>query len=169
MKSVKMMEWIKQIVQSLVVVLLQVLLFDHLQIAGWGFPMVYVLVLMNMPVQIPRWAEMLIGAAVGLVFDVWNSSLGVNMAACIAFSFLRPILLGNLVQDLERVKGEVCSNSIGRIEYLKCLVFLVLLHHLLVFALEAWSWNNWWIVLIQTLISSVLSILIIIGYDIFKQ
>ena len=88
------MEWIKQIVQALVIVLLQVLLFDHLQIAGWGFPMVYVLILMNLPVQIPRWLEMFIGAAVGLIFDIWSSSLGVNMAACIAFSFLRPILLG---------------------------------------------------------------------------
>jgi rod shape-determining protein MreD len=163
------MGWSKQIVQALLIVLLQVLLFDHLQIAGWGVPMVYVLVLMNLPVQIPRWAEMLIGAVVGLIFDVWNSSLGVNMAACIAFSFLRPILLGNVVQDLERVKGEVCSNSIGRIEYLKCLVFLVLLHHFFVFALEAWSWNNWLMVLIQTLISSVLTILIIVGYDIFKR
>lgn len=163
------MERSKRIVQALVIVLLQVLLFDHLQIAGWGFPMVYVLILMNLPVQIPRWAEMLTGAIVGLVFDLWNSSLGVNMAACIAFSFLRPILLGNVVQDLERVKGEVCSNSIGRIEYLKCLVFLVLLHHFFVFALEAWSWNNWLMVLIQTLISSVLTILIIVGYDIFKR
>ena len=155
--------------QALVIVLLQVLLFDHLQIAGWGFPMVYVLILMNLPVHIPRWAEMLVGAILGLFFDIWCTSLGVNMAACIAFSFLRPILLGNVVQDLERVKGEVCSNSIGRIEYLKCLVFLVLLHHFFVFAVEAWSWNNWLMVLIQTLISSVLTILIIVGYDIFKR
>ena len=162
------MEWIKQIVQALVMVLLQVLLFDHLQIGGWGFPMVYVMILMNLPVQIPRWLEMLIGAVVGLVFDVWCSSLGVNMAACIAFSFLRPILLGNVLQDVERVKGEVCSRSIGRIEYVKCLVFLVLTHHLMVFALEAWSWSNWWMVLVQTLISSVLTILIIVGYDILK-
>ena len=162
------MEWIKQIVQALVIVLLQVLLFDHLQIGGWGFPMVYVMILMNLPVQIPRWLEMLIGAVVGLVFDVWCSSLGVNMAACIAFSFLRPILLGNVLQDVERVKGEVCSRSIGRIEYVKCLVFLVLTHHLMVFALEAWSWSNWWMVLVQTLISSVLTILIIVGYYILK-
>lgn len=168
MKSVICMEWIKQIIQALVVVLLQVLLFDHLQIAGWGFPMVYVLVLMNLPVQTPRWLEMMIGAAVGLLFDVWSSSLGVNMAACIAFSFLRPILLNNVLQDVERVKGEVCSRSIGRIEYIKCLVFLVLMHHLLVFALEAWSWSNWWMVLVQTLISSLLTILIITGYEIFR-
>lgn len=163
------MEWIKQIVRLIVVVLLQVLLFDHLQIAGWGFPMVYVLFLMNMSVQIPRWAEMLIGAVVGLVFDVWHSSIGVNMAACVAFSFLRPILLGNLTQDLERVKGEIYSASIGRIEYVKCLSILIVVHHLMVFSLEAWSWHNWWMVLVQTLISSTLTILIIMGYDIFRK
>ena len=163
------MEWIRQIVRLVVVVLLQVLLFDHLQIAGWGLPMVYVLFLMNLPVQVPRWAEMLIGAMVGLVFDVWHSSLGVNMAACVAFCYLRPILLGNLIQDLERVKGEVCSVSIGNIEYVKSLAILTVVHHLLVFSLESWSWHNWWIVLLQTLLSSVLTILIIMGYDIFKR
>ena len=163
------MEWIRQIVRLVVVVLLQVLLFDHLQIAGWGLPMVYVLFLMNLPVQVPRWAEMLIGAIVGIVFDVWHSSLGVNMAACVAFCYLRPILLGNLIQDLERVKGEVCSASIGSIEYVKSLAILTVVHHLLVFSLESWSWHNWWIVLLQTLLSSVLTILIIMGYDIFKR
>ena len=163
------MEWIRQIVRLVVVVLLQVLLFNHLQIAGWGLPMVYVLFLMNLPVQVPRWAEMLIGAIVGLVFDIWHSSLGVNMAACVAFCYLRPILLGNLIQDLERVKGEVCSASIGRIEYVKCMSILTVVHHLLVFSLESWSWHNWWIVLLQTSLSSVLTILIIMGYDIFKQ
>ena len=163
------MEWIRQIVRLVVVVLLQVLLFDHLQIAGWGLPMVYVLFLMNLPVQVPRWAEMLIGAIVGLVFDIWHSSLGVNMAACVAFCYLRPILLGNLIQDLERVKGEVCGASIGRIEYVKCLAILTVVHHLLVFSLESWNCHNWWIVLLQTLLSSVLTILIIMGYDIFKQ
>ena len=162
------MEWIKQIVRLLVVVLLQILLFDHLQIAGWGLPMVYVIFLMNLPIQIPRWIEMLLGAIVGLVFDLWNSSLGVNMAACIAFSFLRPVLLSNLVQDIERVKGEICGRTIGKIEYVKCLIILTLVHHLLVFALEAWSWSNWWMVLIQTLISSVLTIAIILGYDALK-
>ena len=163
------MTWSKQIVQAIVVIFLQVLLFNHLQIAGWGFPMVYVLILMNLPIFIPRWLEMLIGATVGLFIDIWGSSLGVNMAACVMFSFWRPILLGNLVQDIERVKGEICSKTIGRIEYIKCLVLLTLVHHLIVFTLEAWSLNNWLLILVQTLISSVLTILIVIGYDMLKR
>lgn len=163
------MEWIRQIGRAVLVILLQVLLFNHLQIAGWGFPMVYILILMNLPVQVPRWVEMLIGAVVGLVFDLWSSSLGVHIAACVAFSFLRPLLLNNVIQDLERVKGEICFACIGRIEYTKCFVILTLVHHLIVFALEAWSWQNWWMVIVQTLISSGLTILIVLGYEIFRR
>lgn len=162
------MEWIKQIWRLLILVLLQVLLFDHLQIAGWGFPMVYVLFLMNLPIQIPRWAEMLIGGAIGLFFDLWNSTLGVHIAACVTFSYFRPILLSRFTQDVERVKGQICSQSIGRVEYIKCIAILTVIHHLMVFALEMWSWSNWWMVIVQTLISSILTILIIIAYDIFR-
>ena len=157
------MTWSRQIVRAIVIVLLQVLLFNHLQIAGWGFPMVYVLILMNLPANTPRWAEMLIGAVLGLIFDVFNTSLGVNMAACVAFTFIRPIILAHLVQDLERVKGEVYIRSIGTIEYIRTLVFLTVLHHLMVFSLEAWSLHNWWMVIIQTLLSSLMTLTIIIG------
>jgi rod shape-determining protein MreD len=163
------MTWSRQIVRAIVIVLLQVLLFNHLQIAGWGFPMVYVLILMNLPANTPRWAEMLIGAVLGLIFDVFNTSLGVNMAACVAFTFIRPIILAHLVQDLERVKGEVYIRSIGTIEYIRTLVFLTVLHHLMVFSLEAWSLHNWWMVIIQTLLSSLMTLTIIIGYNIVKR
>lgn len=163
------MTWSRQIVRAIVIVLLQVLLFNHLQIAGWGFPMVYVLILMNLPANTPRWAEMLIGAVLGLIFDVFNTSLGVNMAACVAFTFIRPIILAHLVQDLERVKGEVYIRSIGTIEYIRTLVFLTVLHHLMVFLLEAWSLHNWWMVIIQTLLSSLMTLTIIIGYNIVKR
>lgn len=163
------MTWSRQIVRAIVIVLLQVLLFNHLQIAGWGFPMVYVLILMNLPANTPRWAEMLIGAVLGLIFDVFNTSLGVNMAACVAFTFIRPIILAHLVQDLERVKGEVYIRSIGTIEYIRTLVFLTVLHHLMVFSLEAWSLHNWWMVIVQTLLSSLMTLTIIIGYNIVKR
>ena len=131
--------------------------------------MVYVLIMMNLPANTPRWAEMLIGAVLGLIFDVFNTSLGVNMAACVAFTFIRPIILAHLVQDLERVKGEVYIRSIGTIEYIRTLVFLTVLHHLMVFSLEAWSLHNWWMVIIQTLLSSLMTLTIIIGYNIVKR
>jgi rod shape-determining protein MreD len=163
------MRWTKQILHAVLIVLLQVLLFDRLQIGGWGYPMVYVVILMNIPVQMPRWIEMFIGAMLGLLVDIWSTSIGVNMAACILFSYLRPIFLAHMVQDIERVSGEVYSRSIGLLEYTKILSILVILHHFVVFVLEAWSWHNWWIIIVQTLISSILSLVLIMIYDMMKR
>lgn len=163
------MEWLRQIGKLLLLLALQVLLFNRLQIAGWCFPMVYILFLINLPAKTPRWAEMLIGFAVGLLMDIWFTSLGVHIAACVAISFLRPILLHNLVQEIERVSGDVCSLSIGRVEYIKCAVILTLIHHFIVFALEAWSLQNWWMVLLQTIISSAMTLVVILGYDMLKK
>lgn len=163
------MEWIRQIGRLVLLLALQVLLFNHLQIAWLGFPMVYVLFLINLPAQLPRWGEMLIGFAVGLLMDVWFNSLGVHIAACVAVGFLRPLLLGNLVQEIERVKDNVCNRSIGRVEYIKCAVILVVIHHFIVFALEAWSLQNWWIVLLQTIVSSMMTLTVILGYDFLRK
>ena len=162
------MEWIKFVLKSIIIILLQVTLFDRLQIQGWGYPMVYILLLLNLPIQLPRWAEILIGATVGVIIDVCNNSIGVHMATCTAFSFARPILLKHAIIDVERIKGEICSRSIGRAEYIKCAVILTMAHHLMVFTLEAWSLHNWWMLILQTIFSSLLTLIIVLGYDMLK-
>jgi rod shape-determining protein MreD len=163
------MKWIKIILTTIIVILLQVTIFNRLQINGWGYPMVYILLLLNIPPQKPRWIEMLVGTLVGLIIDICNNSLGVHMAACVALAYLRPIILKKSVQDVERIKDEICSRSVGFIEYLKCIVLLTILHHLMVFGLEAWSIQNWLLIVLQTLCSSFLTILLLLGYDLIRR
>jgi rod shape-determining protein MreD len=131
--------------------------------------MVYILLLLTLPTQLPRWAEMLIGMLVGLIMDVCNNSLGVHMAACISLCFWRPILLRKSSQDIERIKGEISSVNIGIMEYVKCALILVVMHHFMVFMLEAWSFHNWWMIILQTLLSSTLTLLIIVGYEFIRR
>ena len=163
------MEWIKYILKAIFIIVLQVLVFDRLHIQAWGYPMVYVLLLLTLPTQLPRWVEMLIGMLVGLIIDICNNSLGVHMAACVALSFCRPILLRKSSQDIERIKGEISSLNIGMVEYMKCALILVVMHHFMVFMLEAWSFQNWWMIILQTLLSSILTLLVILGYEIIRR
>ncbi len=163
------MEWIKEIGRLLIILALQVLLFDHLHIGIWGFPMGYVFFLITLSPRIPRWAEMCIGFAIGMCMDICHSSLGIHTAACVAITYLRPIILTNIVQEIERVKNHISSQSIGRIEYAKCAILLTFIHHFIVFALEAWNWQHWWIIILQTIISTLLTLIIVIGYDRIKQ
>lgn len=159
------MEWLRQIGKWFVLMALQVLVFNRLNIAGLCCPMVYILFLINLPVPINRTGEMFVGVAAGLMMDIWCNSLGVHIAACVALCFLRPLLLKNRVQEMERVMGEVCGRTIGYREYTQCAIVLTLVHHLLVFSLGMWDIGNWWIVVLQTLISSAITLLAVLGYD----
>ena len=163
------MNIIKEIGRLLLVFALQVLLFDHLHIGSLGIVMMYILFLINLPTRTPRWVEMLIGVGVGMMMDIWHSSLGIHMAACVALTFVRPILLTNAIQDIERIKDNLSIQNIGPAEYTKCAVLLTVLHHFIVFSLEMWSIHMWWMVLLQTLVSSAMTLCVILGYEYLKR
>ena len=163
------MNIIMEIGRLLLVFALQVLLFDHLHIGSLGIVMMYILFLINLPTRTPRWAEMLIGVGVGMMMDIWHSSLGIHMAACVALTFVRPILLTNAIQDIERIKDNLSIQNIGPAEYTKCAVLLTVLHHFIVLSLEMWSIHMWWMVLLQTLVSSAMTLCVILGYEYLKR
>jgi rod shape-determining protein MreD len=159
------MEWTKQIGRYILVMALQVLLFDQLQLVGVCHPYIYVLCLLMMPITLPHSVDMIIGAAVGLVMDVFCNSLGVHTAACILLMYVRPYLIGALVNDKDRLNEQISLRAIGMEALLKYVVILVVLHHLTVFLLAAWSWAHISFVLLETLVSSVITILLILGYN----
>ena len=159
------MEWTKQFGRYIIVMLLQVLLFDQLQLWGACHPYIYVLCLLMMPITLTHSLSMIIGAVAGLVMDIFCNSLGVHMAACILIMFIRPYLIGAIVNDKDRLNEQISLRSIGMEALIKYVVILVLVHHLTVFSLAAWSWSHMGFVLLETLISSIVTILIIIGYD----
>lgn len=159
------MEWSKQIVRYVLVMMLQVLLFDQLQLFGVCHPYIYILCLLMMPITLSHSADMLIGAAVGLVMDVFCNSLGIHMASCILLMFIRPYLLGAIVSDKDRLNEQICLRALGIEALIKYVVILVVIHHLTVFMLAAWSWAHIGFVLMETLVSGLITSAIIIGYN----
>ena len=137
------MDWTKQLIRYIIVMLLQVLLFNQLQLWGACHPYIYVM-------------------------DVFCNSLGVHMAACILLMFIRPYLIGLIVNDKDRLNEQISLRAIGMEALIKYVVILVLIHHLTVFMLAAWSWQHFGFVLLETLVSSMITISIIIGYNALK-
>lgn len=162
------MDWTRQLGRYIVVMLLQVLLFDQLQLWGVCHPYIYVLCLLMMPITLPHSVDMLIGAVVGGIMDVFCNSLGIHMAGCILIMFIRPYLLGIIVSDKDRLNEQIGLHSIGMEALIKYVAILVVLHHFTVFTLAAWSWHHIGFVLLETLVSSIVTIFIIIGYNALK-
>jgi rod shape-determining protein MreD len=163
------MDWIRQLGRYAVVMLLQVLLFNQLQLFGVCHPYIYVLCLLMMPLTLSQHSDMVIGAVVGLVMDTFCNTLGVHTAACILIMFIRPYLVGALVNDKDRLNEQLTSRTMGMEAMIKYVVIMVLIHHFTVFMLAAWNWAHIGFVLIETAVSSVLTIGIILGYNILND
>ena len=163
------MGWIKQTGRFLLLLLLQVLLINNLQFLGVCHPYIYIFSLLVMPITLPRWADMLIGGVAGLILDMFCNSLGVHIAACIMLMYVRPHLIGAYVSDRERLTDEIDIRSIGVVNFVKYTVLLVLLHHTMVFFLTAWSVQHFWFTLLEVVVSSIISILLLIGADLLRN
>ena len=156
-------------IRWVVILLLQVLLFNHLQCYGLCQPQVYILCLMMLPPILRREGEMLIGLALGGLMDVLSNSMGVHMAACVLVMFIRQPLLASLVQNMERLSIEVSMRTIHEMTYVKYTVLLVFTHQLVISALSAFSWVHLWWTILQILFSALLAIILILGYNIIRR
>lgn len=161
--------WVENILRYFILLFFQVLLINNLQLLGVCSPCIYVLFLLALPPTLPRWAELLIGFVAGLVLDIFCNTLGVQTAACTMVAYIRPLLIKNMVQDNERLTDTPSSKSLGFITYLKIVVILVLVHHTTMFSLIAFSFHNWWLTLIQIIVSSIVTIGLILGVDLLRR
>lgn len=162
------MEWSKQIGRYIIVMLLQVLLFDQLQLWGVCHPYIYVMCLLMMPITISRSLSMVIGALAGIVMDVFCNTLGVHMASCILLMFIRPYLVSAVVNDKDRLNEQLTLHVMGMEAFIKYVAILVVIHHLTVFSLAAWSWSHMGFALLETAVSSIITISVILGYNAVK-
>ncbi|MCQ2342427.1 MAG: rod shape-determining protein MreD [Paludibacteraceae bacterium] len=160
---------IKHILRFVCLLALQLLLINNLHWLGAFHPYVYVLALLMLPASMPRWVEMFIGAAIGLLMDACCTTAGVHMAACVAVAYLRPLLLGQFVQDTQRIVTQVCTATVGARPFLLTVATLIVVHHALICFLEAWSLEHFGWLLLTTLISSAVTFVLAFLYDRTQQ
>lgn len=163
------MDWIKRIILFFVIVALQVLLLSHLEFLGVCHPFLYIVCLMLLPITMPVWVEMILGALLGLLIDIFCNSIGVHMAACVLMMFIRQPIVRRLVFEPERLKGEIDLRTLGTEAYIKYLILMVLTHHTVVFTLSAWSWHMLGWVMLEILISGLVSALLILGFNALRK
>ena len=162
------MKYLLEILKILLILFLQIFVFSNLHFLSLCYPYVYVLALITLPV-VPRWGELLIGCSIGLVMDICCSTPGVNMASCVLVSYLRPIMLAHLVQDHERISGEINALSLGTAPFLKLSLLLCAIHHLVIFLLDAWSFADFHLTLLRWLVSTLISLVFILAYGFRKS
>lgn len=157
-----MREAIKYIVIFVSLVLVQVLVLNQIQISGYINPYIYILFVMLLPLKSPRYVTLPLAFLIGLTVDVFSNSLGIHAAATVFVAYLRPYIIRSIsVRDEERSDYPGLKHN-GFSWFLYYTAIMVLMHHIVLFFLEIYTFSNFFVTLIRILVSSVFSIFIIV-------
>jgi rod shape-determining protein MreD len=69
---------------------LQLLLFNNIQFSGYINPYVYIMIVLLLPSTIPSWLLLIISFLTGLIIDLFMGSPGMHSSATLLAGFSRP-------------------------------------------------------------------------------
>ena len=148
----------RNIVRFIIVIIFQILVMDNVMINGYMVPYIYLLFILLMPFETPRWIVLLSGFLLGLGIDLFEHTLGMHTAATVLIAFVRPYIL-NLLSPRDGYEPETFPriHFYGFAWFLKYTLLMVLVHHLALFYLEVFQLQNFLSTLLRVILSSALS------------
>ena len=131
---------LKRMGWALLLLAVQVLVLDLVHPWGYGAPLICPLIVLTLPLGMSRPEALLWGFGTGLASDIFAGTPGIGSAALTFIAFLQPPLLGLMAPRDSEEELRPSFSAMGRWNYLRYIALLLLLHHLVWFALEGFSY-----------------------------
>ncbi len=162
----------RNIIRFLVLVLLQVLVLDNVMLGGFLNPYIYILFILLMPFETPRWLLLVSGFLLGLSIDLFSNTLGLHASATVVIAFIRPWVL-----SIFAPRDGYEPDTFPRIHYygfnwfLRYTLVLVFVHHLFLFYIEVFHFQEFLTTFLRVILSTILttSTIILSQYFIFRK
>ena len=154
----------------LVIMLLQILLFNNIQFSGYINPFVYVMMIMFLPVEISAWLLILVSFFTGLTVDIFSGSMGMHASATVLTGFVRPFVLRIISPRDGYETGSSPSMAVyGFRWYLIYTLIIILIHHTALFYLEVFRFAGFFRTLLRVLLSSLFSVTFIVFAEYYRK
>ena len=153
----------RYIINFIVLVALQVLILNNIQLGGYINPYVYILFILILPFETPKWLLLVIGFLLGFTIDSFTNTLGMHSTACVFMAFLRPYVL-KFISPRDGYESETLPNVkyYGMNWFIRYAAVLVIAHHLVLFYIEVFRLSDFFLTMLRIILSSILSLFIIL-------
>lgn len=154
---------IRNILRFVVLFFLQVLIIDNIRLGNFIHPCVYVLYIMLLPFDTPQWSLIINGFILGFAVDIFNGTPGLNSAATVLMAYFRPNII-SLTTRKSDIEGKTAPSlsEMGLQWFLLYSILLLIIHNLTLFFLEAFTFHLIGLVLLETLLSVLVSSFVIV-------
>lgn len=153
---------IKYFLMFVTLVAVQVLFLNQIQFSGYINPYIYVLFIMLLPLNAPRYAVLLLSFMIGISIDIFSNTLGIHSFASVFVAYLRPAIIRVITNREEDMSEYPGLAQTGFMWFLSYTSIMVIIHHLVLFYIEVFTLNNFFDTFLRAILSSVFSIFVIV-------
>ena len=154
--------------RAILLLIIQVLILKRINLGGDAFNyisiFIYPIFLLYLPMSIPLWVMLLVGAFYGYCIDIFYDTIGMNMAACIFSAYIRSWL----IQILEPQGGYKLGISPTRRQlgfqwFMTYAAGFMFLHIFFFFSVEEFTPFYWKKIIFNTFPSFIVSMLLVVA------
>ncbi len=154
---------LRYVVYFIVLLFLQILLFNYVSIGIGMIPFVYILGLILLPIEVPNWFLLIYAFVLGICVDVAGDTMAINTSALLMAAFVRPRLIRFLSPDDGYKAGTLPSFfSFKPKLFLTYVAIIVFIHQLVFFSLDIFKLSKILIVLFKAFVNTFYSLIFII-------
>lgn len=154
------------VLRFFITLLIQVFVCMNIHLFGCVNAYIYLLALLMLPVELPRWVQYIIAFATGFIVDAFSMTYGIHASACLLMMFVRPYLITGL-------NGRKTSDTVERLtpaarDFRWILVYTVIsvfIHQVAVVMLETWTFAHFWKTFLVIAGNTILTTTIILGCE----
>ena len=151
------------IIRFVVLTLLQVFVLNNVQLSGYINPYIYILFILLLPFETPKWLLLILAFLQGLTIDMFVQTPGMHASACLMMAFLRPFIISTISSKKEYEQGiQPSIQDLGLVWFSSYAAILTLAHHFVLFFAEAFRFSEFFITLQRIIYSTVISLIIIV-------
>ncbi len=147
---------LKNIGRFAVLVLLQVLIVKNINLGRYFIFFPYVLFILLLPFNTPKPLTLILSFILGLCIDMFYDTQGMHAAACITMAFVRSFVLELFAPREgydEQLKPTIAYMGVGW--FSSYALILILVHHLVLFYIEAFTFTEFFRTLLRVLGSTI--------------
>jgi rod shape-determining protein MreD len=154
----------------ILLILLQVLLFNNIQFSGYVNPYVYIMFILLLPIEMPSWLLLLLSFVTGLIIDFFSGSPGMHTSATVLAGFVRPYVL-RLVSPRDGYDSGADPSMLiyGFRWFLTYTLLIVIIHHITLFYLEVFRLADFFRTLLRIILSTLFSTTFILLIEYYRR
>jgi hypothetical protein len=149
------------IFRFLLLLAVQIVVFNNMNFLGYISPYPYILFIILYPVNGNKFGLLFASFLLGIIMDLFSNSGGIHTTACLILAYYRPYLFRfsfGLSYEYQTVK----LNDVLTPERFSFILLSVVIHHFVLFVLEAFKISFIFDIFIRTLFSTIFTIIICI-------